>query len=165
MSEETQTHVAGALPLERLGSMSGLEVVRAMGEGSLPVPPIMLLFAFRPVEIESGRVVFAAAPDERHYNPLGTVHGGYISALLDSTMSCAVHTLLPPGQLYTTLELKVNFTRAVTADAEIRAEGKVLHHGRSIATAEARLFDSRERLLAHATTTCMIFAAGRTPNG
>jgi len=164
MSDETQTYVAGALPLERLQSMSGLEVVRAMGEGALPVPPLMLYFGFRPVEIESGRVVFTATPDERHYNPLGTVHGGYVAALLDSTMSCAVHTTLPPGQLYTTLEFKVNFTRAISATAEpIRAEGIVLHQGRSVATAEARLYDARQRLLAHATTTCMIFAA-RAPS-
>jgi uncharacterized protein (TIGR00369 family) len=160
---ETPPYVAGALPLESLRSMSGLEVVRAMGEGALPVPPLMLYFGFRPVEIERGRVVFTATPDERHYNPLGTVHGGYVAALLDSTMSCAVHTTLPPGQLYTTLEFKVNFTRAISAAAEIRAEGKVLHLGRSVATAEARLYDARQRLLAHATTTCMIFAA-RAPS-
>ncbi|TRL25505.1 PaaI family thioesterase [Methylosinus sporium] len=165
MSDQTRIHVGGALPLERLRSMSGLDVVRAMGEAALPVPPILLFFGFRPVEIEDGRVVFAATPDERHYNPLGTVHGGYIAALLDSTMGCAVHTTLPPGQLYTTLEFKVNFTRTITAGVDIHAEGNVLHRGRSVATAEARLYDARRRLLAHATTSCMIFAADREPNG
>ncbi|WP_159729136.1 PaaI family thioesterase [Methylosinus sp. Ce-a6] len=165
MSDETETYAAGVLPLERLRQVSGLEVVRAMGEGALPVPPLMLYFGFRPIELESGRVVFTATPDERHYNPLGTVHGGYVAALLDSAMSCAVHTTLPPGQLYTTLEFKVNFTRAIFASAEpICAEGKVLHQGRSVATAEARLFDARQRLLAHATTTCMIFSASRAPD-
>lgn len=151
-----------ALPLAGIGALSGLEAVRRMGEGALPFPPLLLYFGFVPVEAEEGRVVFTATPEERHYNPLGTIHGGYVAALLDSAMGCAVHTTLPPGRIYTTIEFKVSFTRPiVAATGVIRAEGRILHRGGTVATAEARLLDARERLLAHATTSCLIFPADR----
>ncbi|PWB79026.1 MAG: phenylacetic acid degradation protein [Methylocystaceae bacterium] len=157
-----QTPFEGALSPNALHSLSGLEIVRGMRDGRLPVPPLVLQFGFRPAEVEAGRVVFSATPDARHYNPLGTVHGGYIATLLDTAMGCAVHSKLAAGHAYTTLEFKVNFTRAITtATGEVRAEGKLLHLSRNIATAEARLCDESERLLAHATTTCLIFSAAR----
>lgn len=163
MSSDSQpTPIEGMLPLERLQDLSGLDIVKAMRDGALPVPPLVLLLGFRPVSVESGRVVFSAQPDERHYNPLGAVHGGYVATLLDTAMGCAVHSKLAAGKVYTTLEFKVNFTRAIRATTgAVVAEGKVLHLGRNVATAEARLTDEGDRLLAHATTTCLIFPAQR----
>lgn len=161
----SQTPFEGALSPGDLLSLSGLEIVQGMRDGRLPVPPLVLALGFRPVEVEAGRVVFSAAPDERHYNPMGTVHGGYIATLLDTAMGCAVHSRLAAGNAYTTLEFKVNFTRSVsTATGEISAEGKVLHLSRNVATAEARLVDGGGRLLAHATTTCLILSPARTRN-
>jgi uncharacterized protein (TIGR00369 family) len=141
-----------------LREMDGLALLRAIRDGDLPPPPIATLLEFQIVEIEEGRVVFAATPDGRVYNPLGTVHGGYVCTLLDSCMGCAVHSTLKAGQGYTSVELKVNFVRPLSeATGEVRAEGKVLSAGRQIATAEGRLVDARGRLLAHGTTTCLLF--------
>jgi uncharacterized protein (TIGR00369 family) len=147
------------IPLEaKLKDMDGLEFLRAMRDGRLPRAPIATLLDFHPVEIESGRVVFAATPNSRVYNPLGTVHGGYVCTLLDSCMGCAVHSTLKAGQGYTSVELKVSFVRPLSeATGEVRAEGKVLSAGRQIATAEGRLVDAKGRLLAHGTTTCLVF--------
>jgi len=148
----------GIVPLDTMRDLSGLEFMTGLTEGRFPPPPIAVLMNFSVVEIAEGRAVFAASPSADHYNPLGGVHGGYISTLLDSCMGCAVHTRLKAGQGYTTLELKVNFIRGVTAETgEVRAEGKVIHVGGQTATAEGRLVDSRGRLLAHGTTTCLIF--------
>ncbi len=141
-----------------LREMDGLTFLRAIRDGEAPPAPIATLLQFNIVEIEEGRVVFAATPDARVYNPLGTVHGGYVCTLLDSCMGCAVHSTLKAGQGYTSVELKVNFVRPLSeATGEVRAEGRVLSAGRQIATAEGRLVDSRGRLLAHGTTTCLIF--------
>ncbi|MFC4907897.1 PaaI family thioesterase [Actinomadura gamaensis] len=108
--------------------------------------------------LEPGRVVFALTPDARFANPLGTVHGGILSTLLDSAMGCAVHTTLPDGASYTTLELKVNFVRAVSTEGgRLTCEGTTIHVGRRVATAEGRVVDERGRLVAHGTTTCMVF--------
>jgi len=148
----------GVVPLDTLRDLSGLELMTGLIEGRYPPPPIAVLMNFSVVEVEEGRAVFAAKPSVDHYNPLGGVHGGYISTLLDSCMGCAIHTRLKAGKGYTTLELKVNFIRGVTADTgEVRAEGNVIHVGGQTATAEGRLIDSRGRLLAHGTTTCLIF--------
>jgi uncharacterized protein (TIGR00369 family) len=148
----------GVSPPETIRAMSGLEFIEGIAAGRLPRPPISALLDFHIVEVEAGRVVFAGTPGAEHYNPMGTVHGGYIATLLDSCMTCAVHTLAEAGQGCTTLELKVNFTRALPADAGVvRAEGKVIHAGRQIGTAEGRLVDAEGRLFAHATTTCMMF--------
>jgi uncharacterized protein (TIGR00369 family) len=145
-------------PEARLKDMDGIAFLRAIQAGELPPPPIATLMNFNVVEIEEGRVVFAATPDGRVYNPLGTVHGGYVCTLLDSCMGCAVHSTLKAGQGYTSVELKVNFIRPLSeATGEVRAEGRVLSGGRQIATAEGRLVDARGRLLAHGTTTCLVF--------
>ena len=146
------------LPLDLLKTMSGLDIMRAVAAGSVPPPPIAKLMGFRAAEVNEGRVVFESEPGLQHYNPLGQVHGGYAATLLDSCMGCAVHTTLPAGTGYTTLELKVSYVRAMTKDTGVvRAEGSVLHGGRRAAFAEGRLVDGQGRLLAHATTTCLIF--------
>ena len=139
-------------------TMSGLDLMRAMIAGKFPPPPIAQLMDFRLVEVDHGHAVFECHPGEMHYNPIGVVHGGLAMTLLDSCMGCAVHTSLPAGVGYTTLEAKVNLVRAITsATGRLRAIGKVVHAGRSVATAEGRLVDAGGRLYAHATTTCMIF--------
>jgi uncharacterized protein (TIGR00369 family) len=143
---------------ERALQMDGLEFIKALMNGDLPAPPIAELLGFQPVEAGEGRVVFELVPGERHYNPIGGVHGGVLATLLDSAMSCAVHTTLPAGTAYTTLEMKVSFVGAVTAGTgAVRCEGEVVHRGGTIATAEGRLWaESTGRLLAHGSTTCLI---------
>jgi uncharacterized protein (TIGR00369 family) len=148
----------GVVPAEVAGTMSGLEFLQGMIAGRFPRPPIMELIGFGLAEVEQGRAVFEATPAFKHYNPLGTVHGGYAATLLDSCMGCAVHTTLPKGIGYATLEFKISLVRALTADTgPVRAEGTVISSGRRVATAEGRLTDARGRLLAHATTTCLVF--------
>jgi uncharacterized protein (TIGR00369 family) len=143
--------------------VTGLEILRALAAGELPAPPIAELLGFEPVEVEEGRVVFAAVPAAKHYNPIGTVHGGLAATLLDSAMGCAVHSTLPAGVGYTTLELKVNFTRPITSETgRILCEGTLVHRGGRVATAEGRVFvEATGKLLAHGTTTCLILS----PNG
>jgi uncharacterized protein (TIGR00369 family) len=139
--------------------LSGIEYVRQIFDGELPPPPIAELMGFRGVEFEHGRAVFEMTPGPQHYNPIGTVHGGVALTLLDSAMGCAVHTTLAAGVGYTTLELKANLVRAITAETGlIRCEGSVVHVGSRIGTAEGRLVDAAGKLLAHGTTTCLIFA-------
>jgi uncharacterized protein (TIGR00369 family) len=138
-------------------SMAGIEFLRAMRDGKLPPPPIAELLGFRLVEVEPGRAVFEVQPGERQYNPIGVVHGGLAMTLLDSAMGCSVQTQMPAGGGYTTLEAKTNLVRAITAETGLlRAIGKVLHVGKRIATAEARLEDKGGKLYAHATTTCIV---------
>jgi uncharacterized protein (TIGR00369 family) len=143
---------------EKGRSMSGLQAMRAVQAGELPPPPIAVLMGMGLVEVEEGRVVFTALPAEYHYNPIGVVHGGLAATLLDSALGCAVHTTLPAGTGYTTLEIKVNYVRAITlATGELRCEAKILHQGGRIATAEGRITDASGKLYAHGTTTCIIF--------
>lgn len=138
--------------------MSGRDFLQALADGRLPPPPIANLVGFTLTEIGEGRVVLALEPDESHYNPIGSVHGGVIATVLDTVMGCAVHSTLPTGRGYTTLEIKVNYARAVLAGAgPVRAVGRVIHAGRQTAVAEATLVDGRDRVLAHASTTCLIF--------
>jgi uncharacterized protein (TIGR00369 family) len=138
-------------------SMAGIEFLRAMRDGKLPPPPIATLLGFTLVEVEPGRAVFEITPGERHYNPIGVVHGGLAMTLLDSAMGCSVQTQMPAGGGYTTLEAKTNLVRAITAETGLlRAIGKVVHVGKRIATAEARLEDKAGKLYAHATTTCIV---------
>lgn len=138
--------------------LSGIDFLQAMSRGEVPAPPVMHALEISPGELEAGRVAFGLHPAEFHYNPIGTVHGGVISILCDSAMGCAIHTMLPAGAGYTTLELKVNFLRPVTTSTgQVTCEGRVIHVGGRVATAEAHLRDSTGRLYAHATTTCMIF--------
>src|SRR5258705_12051779 len=138
--------------------MTGLDLVGGILEGKLPSPPIV-----QPVEpfdstAERGHVVFHSVPGFRHYNPIGSVHGGYSAILLDSAMGLAVHTALPAGTGYTTLEFKISFIKGMTEDTgPVRTEGKTLSVGRRAATAEASITDTKGRLLAHATTTCLVF--------
>ena len=151
-------------PLATFGSaaeMSGIEYLRAMGEGRLPKPPIAELLGFEGVEVDEGRAVFSVVPDEYHYNPLGLVHGGLAMTLLDSAMGCAVQTTLPAGSGYTTLESKVNFARPMTRETgRVVCEANVVHRGRTVATAEGRVFaEDSGKLLAHGTSTCLILSA------
>ncbi|AXO37631.1 PaaI family thioesterase [Micromonospora sp. B006] len=141
-----------------LGRRSGLELMRAMIAGELAAPPIMHLIDMSRMEAEEGRVAVELLPQEFHYNPLGTVHGGVLSTLLDTAAACAVHTTLPAGVGYTSLDLNVKLLRPVTVDTgTLRCEGTVLQRGRRTALAEARLTDPANRLVAHATSTCLIF--------
>jgi uncharacterized protein (TIGR00369 family) len=138
-------------------AMLGIEFLRAIRDGKLPHPPICALLNYRLVEVEPGHAVFEATPGEQHYNPIGVVHGGIAMTLLDSAMGCAVQTKMAAGGGYTTLEAKTNLVRAVTGSTgKLRAIGKVVHVGKRVATAEARLEDSEGKLYAHATTTCIV---------
>jgi uncharacterized protein (TIGR00369 family) len=149
----------GTITAEQLQSMSGLEALRAMVAGEVPVPPIGGTMGFRLVEIEKGRAVFEGIPGPGLLNPLGAVHGGYALTLIDSACGCAVHSELGAGIGYTTVETKVNFTRPIDPNGgAIRCEGRVLSRGRSIATAEAYLRSGEGKLLAHGTSTLIIFA-------
>jgi uncharacterized protein (TIGR00369 family) len=143
-------------------SMPGIEYLRAMLRGDFPAPPIAHALGFTLDEVEEGRAVFSLDPAEFHYNPIGMVHGGVAATLLDSAMGCAVQSRLPAGTGYTTLELKTNFLRAITVDTgPVRCEGTLLHLGRTTALAEARLTDGAGRLLAHATSTCLLIRAAQ----
>jgi uncharacterized protein (TIGR00369 family) len=148
------------LHADLLGTASGLELMTRMAAGELPPPPIMDLIDLAGLEVEEGSVTFSLDPQEFHYNPLGSVHGGIISTLLDSACGCSVHTTLPAGVAYTSLDLNVKFLRAVTvATGRLRCTGTVLQRGRRTAYAEAKLIDAAGRLLAHATSSCLIFEA------
>lgn len=143
---------------EVLRQHSGLDFLRGIIDGRFPAPPISQLMGFWITRADPGEVVFETTPKFHHYNPIGTVHGGFMATLLDSCMACAVQTTLPVGQGYTSLELKVNFVRPLTeATGPVRAEGKVVHAGRRQGTAEGYLRDAKDKLYAHGTTTCMIF--------
>jgi uncharacterized protein (TIGR00369 family) len=148
----------GVTPLNILREHSGLEFLRKLISGELPRAPISATLDFNLAEAEKGLAVFTGTPSFDHYNPLGGVHGGYTATLLDSCMACAVHTTLEAGYAYTTLEIKINYVRAIgDKTGPLRAEGKVINAGRQIATAEGRLVDTSGKLYAHGTTTCMIF--------
>ncbi|MDQ3065712.1 MAG: PaaI family thioesterase [Actinomycetota bacterium] len=137
--------------------LSGMEYIQAIFAGELPAPPISELIGFRGVSAEPGEAVFEMEPGPQHYNPIGSVHGGIALTLLDSAMGCAVHTTLEQGVAYTTLEVKTNFVRPITADTGlIRCHGVVIHRGSRVATAEGKLTDANGKLLAHGTTTCLI---------
>ena len=137
--------------------LPGIEFLRAIRDGKLPAPPIAALLGFTLVEVEPGRAVFEVQPAERHYNPIGVVHGGLAMTLLDSAMGCSVQTQMPAGGGYTTLEAKTNLVRAITAETgKLRAIAKALHVGKRMATAEGRLEDAAGKLYAHATTTCLV---------
>ncbi len=153
------------MPAAKAGlALSGLEYLQAMGRGELPGPPIGVTLGFSdfPIQVESGKVTFTLQPEEFHYNPIGTVHGGVICTLLDSASACAVHSLLPAGTGYTSLELKVNFIRPVTARSGLmQCIGTVVNLGRRTAVAEAKLFDAAGKLHALCTQTCLILSPER----
>lgn len=146
------------VPPARLLERAGIDAIRAVMAGELPRPPICKTLDFFLAEVELGHVVFQGNPRFEHFNPIGSIHGGWTATLLDSAVACAIHTTLPPGKAYTTLELKVNYVRAILPDCgPLRAEGKVINVGGRVGTAEGRLTDAEGRLYAHATTTCLIF--------
>ena len=148
----------GTVPANRRSEMSGLEFVRGLVEGTLPLNTIARTLGYDVTEAENGRVVVTATPDDTHLNLAGTVHGGLAATLLDSCMGLAIWSTLEKGIGQTTLEFKISLVRPITPETGvIRAEGVVLNRGRRVGTAEGRITDDRGRLLAHGTTTCLIF--------
>lgn len=156
----------GVASPEQLVGKSGLEVMRSVLLGELPTPPIAQTLDFLLIAIDKGHAVFQGKPGSTHFNPMGTVHGGWFATLLDSALGCAVHTMMPPGRAYTTAELSVNIVRALRpVVTRVRAEGRVIHCGRQLATAEARLVGPDGTLYAHGTTTCLVFDMHHAPAG
>jgi len=150
----------GVTPVEKILEYDGLGFLKAIIDGSLPRAPISDTLGFDIVEAETGKAVFECVPEFRHYNPIGTVHGGLAMTLLDSCMSCAIQTTLQKGEIYTTLEVKVNLVRAITKETGlVRATGRLIHRGRTTSTSEGDIRDAAGNLLAHGTTTCVIFPA------
>ena len=155
MAEQDAAHVAS---LDEIKAYSGLEFLRRIANREVEQPPIAKTLGFRIAEVAPGFALFTMTPQFKHYNPIGTVHGGVASTLLDSCMSCAIQTNLEKGQGYITLELKVNLVRPITdKTGPIRAEGRSLYVGRRSGTAEGKIVDAAGTLLAHGTTTCLIF--------
>jgi uncharacterized protein (TIGR00369 family) len=143
---------------EMVAGKTGLEVLQAILRGELPFPYIAKTLDFSLIEVSAGRAVFQGTPQLKHYNPLGTVHGGWYATLLDSAVGCAVQSMLPAGRAYTTAEIGVNIVRAASlATGPLRAIANVIHCGRQLATAEGRIVGPDGRLYAHATTTCLVF--------
>jgi uncharacterized protein (TIGR00369 family) len=150
----------GVVTPEQLKSHDGIGFLKAIIDGTLPQAPLCEVLGFHLVEVEHGRAAFEGLPEFRHYNPIGTVHGGFIATLLDSALGCAIFSTLAKGEAWTTLELKFNFVRPLTKDTGmVRAQGRIIHRGRTVATSEGDLKDRAGKLYAHATTTCMIFPA------
>lgn len=150
----------GVASRAQLAGKSGLQTMQAMQSGALPYPHMAETLGFDLLEVGDGLAVFQGTPSLAHCNPMGTVHGGWFSTLLDSALGCAVHTKLPAGRAYATAELSINLVRAATPHSgPLRAIGNVIHSGRQMATAEAKILDAQGRLYAHATTTCFIFDA------
>jgi molybdate transport repressor ModE-like protein len=151
---------SGVVPAEPVMSQTGLEFLEAMVGGQIPQAPMAATLGFRIVDVSEGRAVFEGTPEFRLYNPIGTVHGGFAASLLDSALGCAIFSTLAKGESWTTLELKLNFVRAMSKDTgPVRAEGRIIHRGRTVATSEGTLKNREGTLYAHATTTCMIFPA------
>ena len=147
----------GVVPQNVAGAMSGLAFLQAMLDQTYPAPPFTQTTDIWLAQAESGRVVFEAVPSARFYNPLGTVHGGWTSALLDSAMGCAVHSTLKPGQIFTTVDMTVSFVRPVLeGNGRLRCEGRIIHAGNRIATADGRVWDADGKLIAHGSETCLI---------
>lgn len=151
-----------SIPLEDVSTFSGLELMRRVIDGTYAAPSIAERMNFALVEASEGRAVFRGMPSARHLNPLGGVHGGWAATLIDSALGCCVHTLLAPGEAYSTAEMKINYTRPITPQTGIvTAEGKIVHKGRTLAVSEARLTDENGKLLAFGTETCSIFPLAR----
>ena len=150
----------GVVTPETVKALGGLEFLKSIVAGTHPHPPFSELTSIHLTEVENGRAVFEGTPDFGFYNPISSVHGGFAATLLDSALGCAVFSTLAKGEAWTTLELKVNYVRPLTKDTgPVRAEGRLIHRGRNVATAEGDLKDGAGKLYAHATTTCMIFPA------
>jgi uncharacterized protein (TIGR00369 family) len=158
MTIDPTTRTYGVTPIETLRALTGLEFLQKIMSGELPGVPIARTLGYTMAHVASGTVTFESAPKLEHYNPIGSVHGGYTATLLDSCMACAIQTLLPAGKGYTTLEIKINYVRALTNTVpKVLAIGNVIHAGRRASTSEGRLVDEAGVLYAHGTTTCMIF--------
>ncbi len=148
---------------EQVAGKTGLQVMQAMLRGELPYAHITHTLDFGLIEVGEGLAIFQGTPQLKHYNPLGTVHGGWYATLLDSALGCAVHTMMPAGRVYTTAELSVNIVRAAShKSGPLRAIGKVIHCGKQLATAEAKIVGADGKLYAHATTTCLVFEVPTT---
>ena len=149
--------------IDARASMTGLEFFRRMVAGAVPPPPMAALLGMRMIEADKGRVVFAGEPGEAHYNGMGVAHGGYLATLLDSALGCAINTCMPARKYFTTLELKINYTRPVVAGVgTLRCEATVIHVGNRVGTAEARVVGEDGKLYAHATTTCIAVVSKST---
>jgi uncharacterized protein (TIGR00369 family) len=149
---------AGIATVDQISGLTGLEMMQAMMRGELPYSHISDTMDFTMVEASIGKIVFQGIPQLKHYNPMGTVHGGWYATLLDSAVGCAVHTMMPAGRAYTTAELSINIVRAAShKSGPLRAIGRVIHCGRQLATAEGKLVGADGKLYAHATTTCLVF--------
>jgi len=147
----------GVVPRIDAAAMPGLEFLEKLRDGTLPAPPFAEVTDIWITEVERGRVVFEAKPSPRFLNPMGSVHGGWISTVLDSAMGCAVHSVMQPGQAYTTVDMSVSFVRPVSPGIGLlRCEGKLIHAGNRIATAEGRLWDAAGTLIAHGSETCLV---------
>jgi len=147
-----------AITAQHAKSMAGIDFLLAINKDEFQLPPSLLALGIPIPEVESGRVTFFFEPMEYHYNPIGCVHGGIITTILDSAMGCTVHSLLPKGSGYTTLELKVNFIKAITIQTGmLKAIGKIVHFGGKIVLVEASMIDNSGVVYAHAVSTCMIF--------
>jgi uncharacterized protein (TIGR00369 family) len=158
MSTRVASKTYGTVPADRQKEMSGLEFVQGLVEGMLPLNTMAQTLGYDVTEVESGRVVIVAAPRDTHLNPAGTVHGGLAATMLDSCMGLAIQSTLDKGVGSTTLEFKISFVRPITSETGlIKAEGTVINRGRRVGTAEGRITDDKGRLLAHGTTTCLIF--------
>lgn len=150
----------GVVSREVLLAEAGVDYLRGVVTGHHPAAPFAAEMDFELVEVEEGRVVFTGKPSARFFNPLGTIHGGWTATILDSAMACAAHSTLKAGEGYTTLEMKLNYVRAVMPESGVvRCEGRLIHRGGTVITTEGRLVDERGRLLAHGTETCLVLAA------
>lgn len=148
----------GVMPHDAVAGKTGLEFMQSLLNAEHPYPAIGVTMDFLLLEVAFGRAVFQGTPGPKFTNPMGTMHGGWYAALLDSALGCCIHTALPQGRAYTTLELKVNIIRAVGPQVQrVRAEGQVIHVGGQTATADARLVGPDGKLYAHASTTCLVF--------
>jgi len=155
--ERTTTWSDPTVTAARVGREPGLALLEAVRDGRLPAPPIATTLGFDLDLVEDGRAVFSLEPGEHHYNPIGSVHGGVFATLLDSAAGCAVHSTLPAGVGYTSVDLNVRFLRGMTTDTgRVTCEGRVVHRGRRMVLAEATLSDGRGRLLATATSSCLV---------
>lgn len=158
MPDRVPNKTYGTVSADRQKEMTGLEFVRGLADGTLPLNMIAQTLNYDVIEAEKGRVLVAAVPTTALLNPAGTVHGGFTATLLDSCMGLAIQSTLEKGFGSTTLEFKISLVRPITPETGlIRAEGKVLNSGRRIGTAEGRVTDEKGRLLAHGTTTCLVF--------
>jgi uncharacterized protein (TIGR00369 family) len=158
MPSRIASRTYGTVSTDRQKEMTGLEFVRGLADGTLPLNTMAQTLGYEITEVESGHVVVTALPKDIHLNPAGTVHGGLAATMLDSCMGLAIHSTLEKGVGSTTLEFKMSFVRPITPETgPITAEGTVVSRGRRVGTAEGRLMDSTGRLLVHGTTTCLIF--------